>query len=101
MENLDFATRGVCSTRIHLTVDKGVLIKVSFDAGCNGNLQGISRLVEGMPVGEVIERLKGIRCSGKSTSCPDQLVQALEKLERAAGADRGGTENHEAAGCGR
>jgi uncharacterized protein (TIGR03905 family) len=101
MENLDFTTRGVCSTRIHLTVDKGVLIKVSFDAGCNGNLQGISRLVEGMTVDEVIGRLKGIRCSGKPTSCPDQLAQALEKLERAAGADRGVMGKHEAAGGGR
>lgn len=53
-------------------------MSVSFQDGCDGNLQGISRLVEGMPVREVIKRLKGISCDGKGTSCPDQLAKALE-----------------------
>ncbi len=81
MQNLEFATEGVCSTRIFLTVDHGVLVKVSFEDGCEGNLQAISKLAEGMPVQEVIKRLKGIGCSGKPTSCPDQLARALETLK--------------------
>ncbi|NLP42891.1 MAG: TIGR03905 family TSCPD domain-containing protein, partial [Veillonellaceae bacterium] len=54
--------------------------KVSFSSGCSGNLQGISRLVEGMPIQEVIKRLKGISCGGKDTSCPDQLARALAQF---------------------
>lgn len=77
-----YKTKGVCSTRIHFTADNGILIRVRFEAGCDGNLQAISRLVEGRPVAEVIERLRGIRCEDKNTSCPDQLARALEELMR-------------------
>jgi uncharacterized protein (TIGR03905 family) len=81
MEEVIYKTKGVCSTRIHLAINNGVLIKVRFESGCDGNLKAISRLVEGKPVTEVIKSLKGISCDGKSTSCPDQLARALEAME--------------------
>ena len=68
----------VCSVAIDLTVEDGVIREV----GCSGNLQGISMLVRGMKVEEVIERLEGIQCGSKRTSCPDQLVKALKEIER-------------------
>lgn len=80
MQELEYKTKGVCTRRIHLAIDNGVIARVSFENGCDGNAQGLSRLVEGMPVMEVIERLRGIRCEGKPTSCPDQLARALEEL---------------------
>jgi len=76
---MDYKPQGVCSQSIHVEVDsEGVIHNVSFTGGCNGNLQGISRLVEGMKVEEAISRLDGIRCGYKATSCPDQLAQALK-----------------------
>lgn len=72
-----FKTKGVCSRMIHFDLDGTVVRNVSFDGGCNGNLQGIGALVEGMEVDEVIRRLQGIHCGFKDTSCPDQLSQAL------------------------
>lgn len=77
-----FKTSGVCSKEISFDIDNGILKKVSFASGCSGNLQGISRLVEGMPINEVIQRLKGIDCGGKNTSCPDQLAKALAQYEK-------------------
>ena len=70
--------RGVCSRRIIFDVaDDGTLHNVSFEGGCNGNLQGIGALVEGMEIEDAIERLSGIHCGFKGSSCPDQLAQAL------------------------
>jgi uncharacterized protein (TIGR03905 family) len=60
-------------------VEDGILTHVDFERGCSGNLIGLSRLAEGLPAREVINRLKGIRCGLKGTSCPDQLATALEK----------------------
>ncbi|MCI5700573.1 MAG: TIGR03905 family TSCPD domain-containing protein [Lachnospiraceae bacterium] len=74
-----YKTRGVCSQLINFEVEDGKIKNVSFVGGCNGNLQGISRLVEGMDVKEAISRLEGIRCGYKATSCPDQLAQALKQ----------------------
>lgn len=71
---------GVCSSAIDIEVDDGIIRSVAFTGGCNGNLQGISRLVEGMKVEDAISRLKGIRCGFKNTSCPDQLARALESI---------------------
>ena len=68
---------GVCSSQIDLELEDGVIRSVAFTGGCNGNLQGISRLVTGMPAQEAIERLQGIQCGWKPTSCPDQLSKAL------------------------
>lgn len=75
-----YKTQGTCSTHIELEVEDGVVKSVSFWGGCNGNLQGLSHLVAGMPVGEVISRLEGIRCGGRPTSCPDQLCKALHEM---------------------
>ena len=75
-----YKTRGTCSTQIHFDVKDGKLTDVSYTGGCNGNLQGISRLVEGMKAEDAISRLKGIRCGFKPTSCPDQLATALESM---------------------
>ena len=75
-----YKTRGTCSTDIELEVEDGILKEVTFYGGCNGNLQGISQLVKGMSVQDVIRRLEGIRCGMKTTSCPDQLCQALHAM---------------------
>ena len=74
---MKYRTKGVCSQEITFDVNDGKVSGVSFYGGCHGNLQGIGKLVEGMPVDEVISRLSGIRCGFKPTSCPDQLAQAL------------------------
>ena len=73
-----YKTQGTCSSAIDFDVENNVLTNVVFTGGCNGNLQGISRLVEGMKVEEAIRRLEGIRCGFKATSCPDQLAHALQ-----------------------
>lgn len=75
-----YKTKGTCSTMIDVELKDGVIDSVKFTGGCNGNLQGISALVKGMKPEEAISRLKGIRCGFKSTSCPDQLAHALEKM---------------------
>lgn len=76
-----YKTQGVCSRNITFDIIDGHVYNVRFDGGCNGNTQGISGLVDGMPVDEVIKRLSGIRCGFKGTSCPDQLAKALEKAK--------------------
>ena len=81
MKHIVYQTSGTCSQQIDLDIDDENRVRnVQFLGGCNGNLQGVSRLVEGMKVEEVKERLGGIRCGYKNTSCPDQLVRALEQL---------------------
>lgn len=76
-----YKTQGTCSSQINLDVEDGVINSVEFFGGCNGNLQGIARLVQGMKCKEAIERLEGIKCGFKPTSCPDQLAQALKLIE--------------------
>jgi uncharacterized protein (TIGR03905 family) len=77
-------TQGTCSKVIDVTVDDNDIIRqVFFVGGCNGNLQGVSRLVTGQKVDDVIRRLDGIRCGTKPTSCPDQLCRALEQVKKA------------------
>ena len=75
----EYKTKGTCSQRILFEINDGKVMNVQFVGGCNGNLQGISRLVEGMDVDKVIERIEGIRCGFKPTSCPDQLAKALKE----------------------
>lgn len=75
-----YKTKGTCSTDILVDVEDGIVREVKYWNGCNGNLQGISHLVEGMPVQEVLKRLEGIRCGMKPTSCPDQLCKALHEM---------------------
>ena len=74
-------TKGTCSQRIYFRIEDGKVYDVEFLGGCNGNLQGIGKLVEGMAVDEVISRLEGIHCGMKPTSCPDQLATALKKAK--------------------
>lgn len=75
-----YQTRGTCSTAIDIELKDGVIDSVTFHGGCNGNLKGISALVKGMTPEEAINRMKGITCGFKSTSCPDQLARALESM---------------------
>lgn len=81
MERLiKYRTQGTCSSQIDIVLDENDIVKsVKYTGGCNGNLQGISKLVAGKPAKEVIELLSGIRCGFKPTSCPDQLAQALKQ----------------------
>jgi len=72
-----FKMRGVCADTIDIEVEDGVIVAVQFSGGCDGNLQGVSRLSEGMEARDAIARLKGIKCGRRSTSCPDQLANAL------------------------
>ncbi len=75
----EFKPKGVCSTKILIDLaEDHTLQNLHFVGGCNGNLSGISRLVQGMKAEDVIERLRGTTCGGKPTSCPDQLARALE-----------------------
>ena len=74
-----YKTKGTCSTQIDIDVENGIIKHVEFTNGCNGNLQGVSRLVEGMKAEDAIKKLRGIRCGAKSTSCPDQLSYAIEQ----------------------
>ena len=79
----EFSPRGVCSRKMCVELDEqGVIRSLLVEGGCSGNLQGISALVKGMSAAEAVERLKGIRCGFKNTSCPDQLAQGLEQILR-------------------
>ena len=78
---LTYKTQGTCSSHIELEVEEGVIQQVFFWGGCNGNLQGISRLVKGMKVEEAIAKLEGIRGGNRVTSCPDQLCKALREIQ--------------------
>ena len=76
---IDYKTKGTCSRAMHIEVEDGVVKSLQVTGGCDGNLQGLSKLVAGMKVEDVISRLEGIRCGFKPTSCPDQLAQALKQ----------------------
>lgn len=78
-QTISYKTSGVCSRQINLTVEDGVITEAAFVGGCHGNTQGVAALVIGMTAEEAIRRLRGIKCGFKSTSCPDQLAQALEQ----------------------
>ena len=75
-----YTTQGTCSREISFDVVDNKLHNVKFTGGCNGNLQGVSKLVEGMDINEVISRVEGIHCGTRPTSCPDQLSTALEEV---------------------
>ncbi len=78
----EYITQGVCAKKINFDIvekdGKQVVSNVSFTGGCNGNTQGVAKLVEGMEVNEAISRMEGIMCGFKGTSCPDQLAKALK-----------------------
>ena len=75
----EYRTKGTCASKITFSPDDGVIHDVKFTGGCSGNTQGVAALVEGMDAREAVQRLKGIRCGMKPTSCPDQLATALEQ----------------------
>ena len=75
-----FTPKEVCSTQIIVEVEEGIIQKLIVENGCHGNLQGISKLVEGMKIEEVIKRLEGIDCRGRGTSCPDQIAKMLKQI---------------------
>ena len=73
-----YMTAGVCSRAIELELENGIVKEVVFIGGCRGNTQGVAALIRGMDAREAVERIKGIDCGGKGTSCPDQLAKAIE-----------------------
>ncbi len=77
---VDYTPRGVCSRHMTVSAEDGVITEVKVVGGCNGNLKGLMSLLKGMKVSEAIEKLEGIDCGGKGTSCPDQISQALKQL---------------------
>ena len=79
MDRFTFQTKGVCSRAIDVAIEDGIIREVVYHGGCAGNTQGVAALVRGMRVEEAIERLAGIRCGFKATSCPDQLARALHE----------------------
>ena len=81
METIQYQPKGVCSNYMEIDVDGGVIQDCRVKGGCNGNLQGISHLLKGMRVQDAIQRMEGIRCGFKNTSCPDQLAQALKAAQ--------------------
>jgi len=77
-KHIEYKTKGTCSRMIYVDVEDGVITDCSFYGGCAGNTQGVAALVKGMKVKDAIQRMKGIKCGFKGTSCPDQLALALE-----------------------
>ncbi len=84
MKQISYRTKGVCSRQIDIETEGDRIVSVKFIGGCSGNTQGVSALVVGMTIDEAIERLSGIRCGFKATSCPDQLAKALTELKQKA-----------------
>lgn len=77
-EQFSYSPKGVCSRKIDIEIDGEIITLVKYTGGCSGNTQGVSALVKGMSIDEAIERLSGIKCGFKSSSCPDQLAEALK-----------------------
>jgi len=76
-----YKPKGVCARNIDITVEDDIVVEVSFSDSCPGNSLGLSKLIKGMKVDEVIEKLQGINCRGRGTSCPDQLAKALISMK--------------------
>ena len=82
MAHISYKTKGTCSRQIDIEInDAGIIEQVNFTGGCSGNTQGVAALVAGMSVDEAIRRIDGIKCGPRSTSCPDQLAQALKEYK--------------------
>ena len=79
---IKYQPHGVCSRQIIIDVEDGIVNSVKFVGGCSGNTQGVAALAKGMKLNDVIDRLEGIRCNSKPTSCPDQLAKALKENAR-------------------
>ena len=82
---ITYRPKGVCSQLMRVEVEDGIIRKVEVEGGCNGNLQGISRLLVGLRTEDAIARMEGIRCGWKPTSCPDQLAKALSQAVKTQG----------------
>lgn len=80
-----YKTKGVCSRGILIDIDGDTVKSVRFDGGCSGNTQGVAKLVEGMKIDDVIEKLSSIKCGFKNTSCPAQLAEALKEYKNRKG----------------
>ncbi|MBQ7383675.1 MAG: TIGR03905 family TSCPD domain-containing protein [Clostridia bacterium] len=83
MEHITYTPKGVCSRKIDIDVEDGKIVSAKFSGGCAGNTQGVAKLLVGMEIDDAIERLAGIRCGFKATSCPDQLAEALKQYKNA------------------
>ncbi len=81
-EVIQFQPSGVCCQMMQVAIKDGIILDAEFYGGCNGNLKGIKSLIRGMHIDQVIERLEGITCGGKSTSCPDQLTKCLVEYKK-------------------
>ena len=81
MEHIEYTTKGVCSRKIDIEIENDIIVSVKYSGGCAGNTQGVAALIAGMNIDEAIERLSGIRCGFKTTSCPDQLATALKEYK--------------------
>ena len=79
-KHIEYKTKGTCSRAVIVDVEDGVITDCAFVGGCSGNTQGVASLVIGMKAEDAIAKIKGIKCGMKSTSCPDQLAKALEKI---------------------
>lgn len=79
MDRFTYMTRGVCSRAIDIEIENGVIASVRFVGGCAGNTQGVAALIRGMRIEDALERIEGIDCRGRGTSCPDQLARALRE----------------------
>ena len=82
MKHITYKTQSVCSRSIDIDIEDDIIVCVKFNGGCAGNTQGVASLIKGMKVTEAIERLDGIRCGFKPTSCPDQLAKALSEIKK-------------------
>ncbi len=81
MEYFTYQPKGVCSQKFEFEIEDGIIRQLKVTGGCNGNLQGISRLLKGKKVDEIIETLQGVHCGPRPTSCPDQIAQALKAYQ--------------------
>jgi len=81
MKQISYRTQGTCSQLINISVEDGLIVNTEFLGGCHGNLLAIAELIKGMKVSDAIERLEGIKCGNKNTSCADQLAKALKTLK--------------------
>ena len=81
MDKFSYTPKGVCSRKIDIEIENDTIVSVKYSGGCAGNTQGVAALVAGMTVDEAIDRLSGIRCGFKNTSCPDQLATALKEYK--------------------
>ncbi len=79
MEHITYTPHGVCSRKIDIEIEDGIIKDASFLGGCSGNTQGLCALLRGMSIEDAINRLQGIKCGPRATSCPDQLSKALEE----------------------